>query len=79
MSLDGNAHSGADVLIWKAAHHGNLAEQFLSGGSDSKGCFFGDFLCTSKESYPLAAGQRKLWLSKNDNKSQDTGFRLPPQ
>jgi hypothetical protein len=29
--------------------------------SDSKRCFFGDFLCTSKESYPLAAGQRKLW------------------
>jgi hypothetical protein len=30
--------------------------------SDSERCFFGDFLCTGKESYPLAAGQRKLWL-----------------
>ena len=28
--------------------------------SDSERCFFGDFLCTGKESYPLAAGQRKL-------------------
>ena len=37
---------------------------FLSGGSDSKRHFFGDFLCASKESYPLAAGQRKLWLSQ---------------
>jgi len=32
--------------------------------SDSTRCFFGDFLCTSKESYTLAAGQRKLWHSE---------------
>ena len=32
---------------------------------NDKGAFFGDFLCTGKESYPLAAGQRKLllWIS----------------
>ena len=41
------------------------------GGSDSKRCFFGDFLCTSKESYPLAVGQWKLWLSEAKER---TGF-----
>jgi len=38
------------------------AKAFSSGGSDSRRCFFGDFLYTSKESYPLAVGQRKLVL-----------------
>ena len=43
---------------------GRIRTEFLStsrllarltwGCSDSKRCFFGDFLCTSKESYPLA-------------------------
>jgi len=42
--------------------HIRTRNRLLSGGSDSKRCFFGDFLCTSKESHPLAAGQRKLLL-----------------
>ena len=35
---------------------------------NDKGAFFGDFLCTGKESYPLAAGQRKLLLSLSTQK-----------
>ena len=41
-------------------------------------CFFGDFLCTSKESYPLtrrASGSTAL----KTNKSRGAGFRLPPE
>jgi hypothetical protein len=42
--------------------HFRLAARQTWACSDSKGHFFGDFLCASKESYPLAVGQRKLWL-----------------
>ena len=48
---------------------------FLSGGSDSRRCFFGDFLCTSKESYPLAVGQRKLLLMNLKKKKKKKNQR----
>jgi hypothetical protein len=47
--------------------------------SDSKRCFFGDFLCTSKESYPPAAGQRKHWLFSTDKFKQTTSPLFPPE
>src|SRR3954466_4800139 len=50
------------------------SERQTWGGSDSKRCFFGDFLCTSKESYPLAEGQWKPWLSKKTTRwPKDSG------
>jgi len=42
-----------DVVTWNPSTFHSFPRRFLSGGSDSKRCFFGDFLCTSKESYPL--------------------------
>ena len=60
--LDDTPCSGGGLLDRESARLFTQRKLFLSGGSDSRRCFFGDFLCTSKESYPLAAGQRKLVL-----------------
>ena len=48
------------------------------GCSDSKRCFFGDFLCTSKESYPLGrrtSGSSALNKEKNSKIKVDSLFR----
>ena len=60
--LDDTLYSGDGLLDREGARLFTQRKLFLSGGSDSKRCFFGDFLYTSKESYPLAVGQRKLVL-----------------
>src|SRR5215510_10144107 len=40
--------------LWKCVRYFTPSVRLTWGGSDSKRCFFGDFLCTSKESYPMA-------------------------
>ena len=54
--------------------HFRIAVRQTWARSDSKRCFFGDFLCTSKEGYPLAAGQRKHLFSRTDKFEQ---MKLP--
>jgi hypothetical protein len=48
--------------LWNLSRVRRFSARRTWARSDSERCFFGDFLCTGKESYPLAAGQRKLSL-----------------
>ena len=63
----------------RSEHQGRALCGQLTSVND-KGAFFGDFLCTGKESYPLAAGQRKLLLSiqRNRNLKRDPHQPSPP-
>jgi hypothetical protein len=46
--------------LWDSSRARRFSAHRTWARSDSERCFFGDFLCTSKESYTLAEGQRKL-------------------